>query len=142
MKRFIVALLLIVVLASSSAMAARKKDAIMDGESEGALLHCDTMSHDFGVVERRRSEIEHTFTIENRGDEPLIITRVLRSCSCMKAHISKRPIDVGERRELRVVYEVHKMPAGIFSKVVQIYSTSRDTGFAQFTIMGRAEEKK
>lgn len=145
-------IVLLLVFVTTTSMAARKDDtSSLDGATEsvegvdgvdGALLHCDTMLHNFGEVERRRSEIEHTFTIENRGDAPLIITRVLRSCSCMKAHISKRPIAVGERRELKVVYEVHKMPEGLFSKVVQIYSTSRDGGFAQFTITGRSVVKE
>ncbi len=110
-------------------------------ESTGALIFCEEPTYNFGSVDRRRNEsITHTFVIENRGDEPLIIKRVERSCSCMKASLSKRPIDPGERREMRVSYEVRKMPAGLFSKVVQIYSTSRgDTGFTQFTITGRSE---
>lgn len=105
---------------------------------DGALLYCDSLSHDFGTVDRRIEEVYHTFTIENRGDEPLIIKRVERSCSCMRAVISKRPIAPGDSRDMRVIYDVRKMPEGIFSKVVQIYSNSRDTGFEQFTIMGRS----
>ncbi|MFI3258746.1 MAG: DUF1573 domain-containing protein [Rikenellaceae bacterium] len=104
----------------------------------GPLLYCDSMTFDFGVVSRKKGEITHTFVIENCGDAPLVITRVERSCSCMKAQISKRPIAVGERRILKVTYEVMKMPPGLFSKVVQIYSNSRDMGFAQFTITGRS----
>ncbi len=106
--------------------------------AEGALLHCDSMTHDFGVVMRHLEDVEHTFTIENRGDEPLIIKRVVRSCSCMKVSISKRPIAVGESRQMRVIYELRKMPPGLFSKVVQIYSSSRDESMAQFTITGRS----
>ncbi len=107
-------------------------------ESKGALLYCDSLTHDFGVVFRHLQDVEHTFVIENRGDEPLIIKRVERSCSCMKVFVSKRPINVGEKRAMRVVYELRKMPPGLFSKVVQIYSTSRDESLAQFTITGRS----
>lgn len=102
MVRKIYTFLILFLLVASTSMAARKDDTSSQADAtesvegvEGALLHCDTMLHNFGEVERRRSEISHTFTIENRGDAPLIITRVLRSCSCMKAHISKRPIAVG-----------------------------------------------
>lgn len=107
---------------------------------QGALIYCEEPTYNFGTVNRRRNEsVTHTFVIENRGDEPLIIKRVERSCSCMKSSLSKRPIDPGERREMKVSYEVRKMPPGLFSKVVQIYSTSRgDTGFTQFTITGRS----
>lgn len=111
---------------------------------EGPLLYCDTLSHNFGIVDRCVEEVSYTFNLENRGDEPLIIKRVERSCSCMKVSLSRRPIEVGEVRPMRVTYEVRKMPLGLFSKVVQIYSTSRDEGFEQFTLTGRSvsEERK
>ncbi len=105
---------------------------------EGALLHCDTMSHDFGVVARHLEDVEHTFLIENLGDEPLIIKRVERSCSCMKVSVSRRPIPPGGSRQMRVIYELRKMPEGLFSKVVQIYTSSRDESLAQFMITGRS----
>ncbi len=105
---------------------------------EGALLYCEDMSFDFGTIDRRVEDVWHTFIIENQGDEPLAILRVERSCSCMKVSLSKRPLAPGERRTMKVTYEVRKMPPGLFSKVVQIYSTSRDSGFAQFTITGRS----
>ncbi len=105
---------------------------------EGALLHSDTTSYDFGVVNRREGEVRHIFTIENKGDEPLIITNVVSSCSCMKHSISRKPIAVGERRELKLTYELKKMPPGRFSKSVMIYSTSRDKLPAVFTLSGRS----
>ncbi len=113
------------------------------GRRGGAYLHCDSLTHDFGVLERTLEEVYHTFIIENRGDEPLIIKRIERSCSCMKVSLSKRPIAPGERREMRVTYELRKMPPGLFSKVVQIYSNSvENTGFEQFTITGRSVNKE
>ncbi len=114
------------------------------GESvNGALLHSDSFAFDFGSVNRQEEEIYHTFTIENRGSEPLIIKRVERSCSCMKVNLSKRPIAPGESREMKVTYELRKMPPGLFSKVVQIYSNSvENTGFEQFTITGRSVNKE
>ncbi len=107
-------------------------------KESGALLYCDSLSHDFGVIDRRVEDVWHTFTIENRGDEPLIIKRVERSCSCLRVVFSRRPIQPNESRKMRVIYEVRKMPEGLFSKVVQIYSNSRDTGFEQFTLTGRS----
>lgn len=104
----------------------------------GALLYCDSLTHDFGVVDRRVEEVWHTFKVQNIGDEPLIIKRVERSCSCIRVVFSRRPIKPGESRDMRVMYEVRKMPEGLFSKVVQIYSNSRDTGFEQFTLTGRS----
>ncbi|MFR9617520.1 MAG: DUF1573 domain-containing protein [Rikenellaceae bacterium] len=105
---------------------------------QGALLHCDSMSHDFGVVNRREGELRHRFVLENRGDEPLIITNIVASCSCMKHSISRKPLAVGEQRELRVTYELKKMPIGRFSKSLMIYSTSRDKRPMVITVSGRS----
>ncbi len=104
----------------------------------GALLYSKDTAHNFGVVNRREGDIKHIFTIENRGDEPLIITRVVSSCSCMKGSISRRPILPGESRELKVTYELKKMPPGTFSKSVVLHSTSRDIGQMRFTLSGRS----
>ncbi len=107
-------------------------------EANGAVLHCDSMVHDFGVVNRREGELRHRFTIENRGDEPLIITNIVASCSCMKHSISRKPIAPGESRELRLTYELKKMPPGRFSKSVVVYSTTRDKTPVSFTLSGRS----
>ncbi|MFI3305393.1 MAG: DUF1573 domain-containing protein [Rikenellaceae bacterium] len=143
MKRYIT--LIFVALMATQQLAAeestqRHTEVQTQVQTQGALIYCKRLTHNFGTVNRRGNEsIFHIFTIENRGDEPLIIKRVERSCSCMKASLSKRPIAPGESREMKVSYEVRKMPPGLFSKVVQIYSTSRsDTGFTQFTITGRS----
>lgn len=104
----------------------------------GALLHCDSMNYNFGVVNRREGDIKHSFMIENRGDEPLIITNVVASCSCMKHSISRKPIAVGEKRVLNITYELKKMPPGTFSKSVIVYSTSCDNIPARFTLSGRS----
>ncbi len=132
MRRLLI--ILLVTLATPQLFAEQKK---------GAEIYCEAPSYNFGIVDRGKDDIYHTFVIENRGDEPLIIKRVERSCSCMKASLSKRPIAPGEKRELKVAYEVRKMPEGLFSKVVQIYSSSRgDSGFMQFTITGRSVNTK
>lgn len=128
----------IIALAATTTTLAAKTKNDSTNSTQGALLHCDSMSYDFGTVERRLEEVKHIFIIENRGDEPLAIVRVERSCSCMKINLSRRPIAAGEKREMKVTYELRKMPPGIFSKVVQIYSNSRDEGFNQFTISGRS----
>lgn len=106
--------------------------------TEGALLYCAEMTHNFGVVNRREGDQKHTFIIENRGDEPLVITQIVSSCSCMKSSISQRPILPHEKRELKLTYELKKMPIGTFSKSVVLHTTSRDGKPARFTLSGRS----
>ncbi len=107
-------------------------------DQRGALLSADHQNHDFGVINSRGGDVECTFTIQNIGDEPLVIERVVTSCSCTKAHISRKPLAPGESRDMRVVYEVRKMPIGLFSKSILIFSTSCDEDMMRFTINGRS----
>ncbi len=108
-------------------------------EEHGALLVADREKHDFGVIDSRGGDVHCSFTITNMGDEPLVIERVVTSCSCTKANLSRKPLGVGESREMKVTYEVRKMPIGVFTKSILIFSTSRgDDDMTRFTIMGRS----
>lgn len=107
----------------------------------GALLEADRLTHDFGVINSRGSDVECNFTIRNMGDKPLVIERVVTSCSCTKAHLSRKPLAPGESREMRVTYEVRKMPIGLFSKSILIFSSSYDEDMMRFTITGRSSYK-
>lgn len=126
MKRlfFLVAL---VVASISGAMA----------EGMGAKLCARELNYDFGVIDYRGGDVHHTFLIENCGDEPLVIERVVTSCTCTKASISRKPLAVGEKREMKVTYEVRKMPIGLFSKSILIFSSCEDD-MTRFTITGRS----
>ncbi len=107
----------------------------------GALLTADRLTYDFGVINSRGGDVHCTFTVTNKGNEPLVIERVVTSCSCTKANISRKPLAPGESREMKVTYEVKKMPIGLFSKSILIFSTSRDEDMMRFTITGRSSYK-
>lgn len=144
MRKFyiLLAALLVVVATASEGYAkvgSRAKQSTTTGAPvKGALLYCEEMSHNFGVVNRRDGDQKHTFIIENRGDAPLVITQVISSCSCMKSSVSQRPIMPNEKRELKLTYEIKKMPIGTFSKSVVLHTTSRDAKPARFTLSGRS----
>lgn len=95
-------------------------------ESRGALLRMDTVSHDFGDVPRRGGDLVWEFGYRNEGDVPLVLTRVVTSCTCLKTDYSRRPVEPGGRGTIRVIYEPHKNEPGAFSKVIQVYSNSAD----------------
>ncbi len=104
---------------------------------QASQLRSDLYSHDFGVVNRRVGDISHDFTIENGGTSPIVITRIVSSCSCMKASVSRKPLGGDESRTLRITYELKKMPPGHFSKSVLIY-TSDSTIPLRFTLSGQS----
>ena len=73
----------------------------------------------------------------NDGTVPLVVTRVITSCSCLKASYSKRPVAPGESGTISIIYEPHKSEPGVFNKVIQIYSNSVD-GRDVITVQGNS----
>lgn len=93
---------------------------------KGAHLHMSVATHNFGDVPRKGGDLIKEFAFTNDGTVPLVITRVITSCSCLKASFSKRPVAPGGSDVIRITYEPHKSEPGAFNKVIQIYSNSID----------------
>ncbi len=102
-----------------------------------ALLLLHEKSHNFGDVERRGGDLVYEFTFKNGGTTPLVLTRVVTSCSCLKGHFQRKPVPAGGEGVIRIVYEPQKSEPGVFNKVIQIYSNSRE-GREVITVQGNA----
>jgi hypothetical protein len=48
---------------------------------------------------------EYTFPIQNMGNQPLLITRVVTSCGCTTAALSSSVIPSGQRADLQVTFD-------------------------------------
>ena len=108
---------------------------------QGALLRMDSATCDFGNVPRKGGDLVKDFTFANDGTVPLVITRVVTSCSCLRASFPKRPVPPGGEAAVRIVYEPHKSDPGVFHKVIQIYSNSVD-GRHVITVQGCSVDRK
>lgn len=106
---------------------------------EGALLQFDETSHNFGDVQRKGGDLEYDFEFVNAGKKPLVLMRVLTSCSCLKASFSKRPVAPGARGVIRITYEPLKREPGVFNKVIQVYSNS-ERGREVIAVQGNSIE--
>ncbi len=106
---------------------------------EGARLVLPVAKHDFGDVARKGGDLVQDFVFRNEGTAPLVIVRVLTSCSCFKASFPKRPVEPGGEGVIRVTYEPLKSEPGTFNKVLQIYSNST-TGREVITVQGNSIE--
>ena len=133
MKRFVVLLLLLFVMPAAWAQTDSK------AESGGAAIRLHEVHHNFGDVARRSGDLVYELHYTNEGDQPLVLTRVVTSCSCLKAHFQHRPLKAGDEGVIRIVYEPQKSEPGAFSKVIQIYSNSA-LGRVIFTLQGNALE--
>ena len=82
-------------------------------------------------------DLVREFTFTNDGTAPLVVTRVITSCSCLKASFPKRPVPPGGQGVIRITYEPHKSEPGVFNKVIQVYSNSVD-GRDVITVQGNS----
>lgn len=105
--------------------------------TQGARLGVEHPTYNFGDVSRKGGDLVHEFVFTNDGTVPLVITRVVTSCSCLKTSYPKRPVPPGESGVIRVTYEPNKSEPGAFNKVIQIYSNSVD-GRDVITVQGNS----
>lgn len=107
--------------------------------AKGAHLKMNNPTYDFGDVPRKGGALTRDFVFRNEGSAPLVIVRVLTSCSCFKASFPKRPVAPGGQGIIRVTYEPLKSEPGTFNKVLQIYSNSAG-GREIITVQGNSIE--
>ena len=77
-------------------------------------------------MSRKGGDLVREFRFVNDGTAPLVLVRVITSCSCLKASFSKRPVEPADSGVIRIIYEPHKSEPGAFNKVIQVYSNSVD----------------
>jgi hypothetical protein len=95
-------------------------------QEPGARFAFERTEYDFGDVPHNTKKIEYRFEFTNAGSEPLVITRALTSCSCVKVSYDKQPVPPGEKGTITVAYEVSKKEPGVFYKLIEVYSNSVD----------------
>lgn len=127
MKRSILTAVVVVMFAVVALPAlAQTAEPQSAAPKKGAQMTFVTNSYDFGDIARKGGDVECTFEFVNDGDTPLVITRVVTSCSCTKAEYSKKPIPAGAKSTIKIVYEPHKKEPGVFHKVIQIFTNTAD----------------
>lgn len=109
-------------------------------EPQGPLLKLSEAVFDFGRVARKGGDVSHDFAFRNEGDRPLVVLRVITSCSCVKASFPRHPVAPGQSGVIRITYEPHKSEPGAFNKVIQIYSNTAG-GRDIVTVQGNSIEE-
>ena len=104
---------------------------------KGAHLRLENATYNFGDVPRKGGDLVREFRFVNDGTAPLVLVRVITSCSCLKASFSKRPVEPADSGVIRIIYEPHKSEPGAFNKVIQVYSNSVD-GRDVITVQGNS----
>ncbi len=103
-----------------------------------AAFTLDNNVYDYGNIPEDGGLANHTFTIKNTGDAPLIVKQVVASCGCTTPNWTKDPIASGKTGEIKVAYNPSGRP-GPFSKTISVYCENADP--VQLTIKGNVEKK-
>lgn len=86
----------------------------------GAKIFFPETQFDFGKV-KEGSKLNHTFTFQNTGTQPLIIKEVKTSCGCTAAVISEKNIQPGNSGSIKVDFDTAKRQ-GKTSKMITVVS--------------------
>ena len=100
-----------------------------------AVIVADTTVYDFGEIKEEGGIVSCVFKINNAGEAPLVITRVITPCGCTTTEWTKEPIAPVESGEIKVSYNPAGRP-GPFTKVLSIYSNGKNGSYA-LTIRGK-----
>lgn len=96
--------------------------------AKGAVISTTEIDYDFGIIKEAAGKVSHVFTLQNKGDKPLVISRVVAACGCTTPEYSNEPIAPGAQGRLKVIFDPKGRP-GPFVKTVAVYSNGRDGAY-------------
>ncbi len=93
-------------------------------QASGAVITFKEKSVDFGDIVQG-AKVEHTFSLTNTGNAPLVISNVAATCGCTVPSWPKEPVAPGKTAEIKVSFNsAGKM--GKQNSVVRIYSNATE----------------
>lgn len=109
-------------------------------EKVGPKMTFDSATYNFGEVARKGGDLVKEFRFVNNGDEPLVIKKITKSCSCTTVSYSRKPVMPGQSGVITIKYEPHKVEEGVFNRVIQIYTNASNKARI-LAIQGNSVEK-
>ena len=72
-------------------------------DNDKDVYRLDETSFDFGTIKASDGRVEHTYTVTNISDQPIVITTVTNGgCGCTKPKWTKAPIAPGKTGEITI----------------------------------------
>jgi len=93
--------------------------------SQKPVIDFETKSYDFGKIHEEDGKADYSFTFTNRGNSPLVISRVQASCGCTTPTWTKEPIEPGKTGNILVSYNPVGRP-GAFVKSITVSSNATE----------------
>lgn len=95
-----------------------------DAAAPAAVIVAEEEVFDFKDIKEVEGTVTHTFVVQNTGDAPLVITKVLPTCGCTSPDWTKDPIAKGGKGEIKVTFDPNGRP-GPFNKTVNVFSNGK-----------------
>jgi hypothetical protein len=99
----------------------------------GPKIVFDQYLFDFGTI-KRHADGTCSFSFTNRGDAPLVVTKVTASCGCTVPSYPKEPVLPGQSDVIRVAYNTKNV--GVFSKTISVSTNDPANPTVVLTIKG------
>lgn len=129
-------LVLMIVFTVSTGMA--QDNSEKSGEkSTKPVIKFEQTTHNYGEVVYK-GDGTCSFKFENKGKEPLLLTKVRASCGCTTPSWPKEPIKASDTANIKVKYNTRIK--GNFSKSIRVYSNAKNSPIL-LRIKGKVVEK-
>ena len=114
---------LLIVFAVSTGFAQGTDNA--SGEKENKpVIEFEKKTYNYGEINYKGDGICR-FKFENKGQEPLLLTKVRASCGCTTTSWPKEPINPSDTASIEVKYNTRIK--GNFSKSIRVYSNAKNS---------------
>ena len=104
-------------------------------QSKQAVLVLESDTYNFGKIGESDGLVTTTFYFSNKGDAPLVITKVRTSCGCAVAKYIQEPIAPNEKGWIIITYNPNGRP-GKFSKTITVASNAINGTSQMISISG------
>lgn len=75
---------------------------------------------DFGKINEKDGSVTHVFEFTNKGNSPLVVSRVQTSCGCTTPSWTKEPVEPGKKGSITVTFDVRNKT--LFEKQIMVYT--------------------
>lgn len=89
------------------------------------VIAFETSNYDFGKINEEDGKATFVFNFTNKGNAPMVVSRVQASCGCTTPTWTKEPIEAGKKGSITVTYNPLGRP-GAFTKTITVYSNSTE----------------
>ena len=106
-----------------------------------AEIKYENTTYDFGKFPESDPVQKCVFTFTNTGNTPLVIKQAIASCGCTVPSYTKKPIEPGEKGEIKVTYSGRGTFPARFKKTITVRTNGVNETVRLYIVGEMTEEK-